>query len=121
IVEEPLDVRQRHRGARLGQAEDVAHADRAPRPEVHEAAKELVGGAGHGRSPTGPPAGSTTRADSAEAVAGPSRRPTRYHVSTSPLPFTSTIPRGASSNSSRSSSYVARVTWICPGVPCDSI
>ena len=52
-----------------------------------------------------------------------SRRPTRYQVSTSPLPLIGIVPRDSSSNSSLSSSQVARVTWIRPGCrssPCGS-
>ena len=58
--------------------------------------------------------------DSAGAQAY-SRAPTRCQVSTSPLPLTSTSPRGSARKSSRTSSQVARVIWIAPGVPCASI
>jgi AcrR family transcriptional regulator len=47
--------------------------------------------------------------------------PTRYHVSIGPFPLTSIVPRGSHTKSSFTSSYVARVIWIAPGVPCDSI
>ena len=45
----------------------------------------------------------------------------RYHASTSPFPLTAIVPRGSHSNSSATSSYVARVIWIRPGVPWDSM
>ena len=45
----------------------------------------------------------------------------RYHASTSPFPLIAIVPRGSNSNSSASSSYVARVIWILPGVPWDSM
>ena len=48
-------------------------------------------------------------------------RPTRYHVSISPLPLTGIVPRRVQTNSSFNSSYVSRVIWISPGVPWDSI
>ncbi len=49
------------------------------------------------------------------------RSATRYHVSISPLPLTVIVPRGSQTKSSLISSYVSRVIWIQPGVPCDSI
>ena len=49
------------------------------------------------------------------------RGPTRYQVSIGPLPLTRIVPRGVQTNSSFNSSYVARVIWISPGVPWDSI
>ncbi len=45
----------------------------------------------------------------------------RYHASISPFPFTAIVPRGSHSNSSASSSYVAPVIWIRPGIPWDSM
>ena len=49
------------------------------------------------------------------------REATRYQVSIGPLPLTRIVPRGRQTNSSFNSSYVARVIWISPGVPWDSI
>jgi hypothetical protein len=54
-------------------------------------------------------------------AAQPARGPPRYHVSTGPLPFTSTTPRASQRYSSRTSSQVARVIWIRPGEPWDSM
>src|SRR5262245_11712598 len=45
----------------------------------------------------------------------------RYQVSIGPFPLTSIVPRRLQTNSSFNSSYVARVIWISPGVPWDSI
>ena len=49
------------------------------------------------------------------------RRPSRYQVSISPLPLTEIVPLGSHTNSSSSRSRVARVIWIRPGVPDDSM
>ena len=49
------------------------------------------------------------------------RGPMRYQASSSPFPLIAIVPRGSHRNSPASSSYVARVIWIRPGVPWDSM
>src|SRR6185369_13214068 len=65
--------------------------------------------------------GGSPRFAGGDMGAGRDRRPVTYQTSTSPLPLTGISPRRSSMNPGSSRSAVARVTWIWPGVPCDSI
>src|SRR5436190_13966196 len=55
------------------------------------------------------------------SAAASARRPMRYQASISPLPLIGIVPLGSQTKSSSSNSFVARVIWIRPEVPCDSI